>query len=60
MSYFRKACDAELGTGCFNLGVMYLNGRGVARSPDQARELFKRACRDGDRTACKTASDLDR
>jgi uncharacterized protein len=60
VTYFRKAGDADIANGCFNLGVMYLDGRGVARSRDQARDLFARACQDGDQNACKTERDLAR
>ncbi|WP_308811836.1 sel1 repeat family protein [Helicobacter pylori] len=29
--YFEKACDLKEGLGCFNLGALYYNGKGVEK-----------------------------
>jgi TPR repeat protein len=53
VSYFRKACDADIASSWFNLGVMYFEGRGVAPNRRRARVLFERACRGGVPKACE-------
>ena len=40
----RDACDADDGEGCYVLALAYREGRGVARDPAMARELFSRSC----------------
>ncbi len=45
---FRKAAEGEIAAAQHNLGVMYLQGRGVAKDPAKAAEWFRRAADNGD------------
>ena len=45
---FRKAADAEISAAQYALGVLYLQGRGVARDTAQAAQWFRRAADNGD------------
>lgn len=40
--------------GCFNLGVDYLHGDGVAQDFTQARTVFQTACDGGYASACSS------
>ncbi|EGK7484416.1 sel1 repeat family protein [Campylobacter lari] len=44
LEYFRKACGLNSGDGCSNLGVMYVNGKGVRKDTSKALEYFGKAC----------------
>ena len=44
---YRKAADKGSTSAMVELGVMYGNGTGVAKDPDQARKLFERAAQAG-------------
>ena len=50
---YAKSCDGGDTEGCYNLGVMYLNGQGVKQSNSKARELFGKACDGGHIDGCK-------
>ena len=39
--------------GCYNLGVMYENGRGVTKSKTEARQYYQKACNGGYGNACR-------
>ncbi|QKF91640.1 tetratricopeptide repeat protein [Campylobacter sp. CCUG 57310] len=42
--YMHKACDMNLGDGCWNLGYLYSYGLGVKKDENRAFELYKRSC----------------
>lgn len=42
---FRKACESGNGAGCYNLGVMYEKGEGIAQNKYKASTLYAEACR---------------
>ncbi len=44
---YRKACDGRDAKGCFKLGVMYADGRGVKQDDKKAVELWKKAADQG-------------
>jgi TPR repeat protein len=48
---FRLAADQGAPEGQLNLGIMLLNGRGVAKNDAEAEQLFRLAARQGNRTA---------
>ncbi len=48
----RRACDGWDMEGCFNLGAMYAEGRGVAESDTRAEEFLQRACDGGIMRGC--------
>ena len=50
--HFKAACDRELATSCYSLGVMALQGMDGAQDPEHARAMFDRACRLGARGGC--------
>ncbi|WP_414736066.1 tetratricopeptide repeat protein [Helicobacter pylori] len=45
-------------SGCFNLGVLYYNGKGVEKDLTKAYQLYSKACKLGDQEACKTLKEL--
>jgi hypothetical protein len=45
-------CDKGNADSCFNLAVAFVEGEGVERDRDRARELFDKACTGGHITAC--------
>jgi hypothetical protein len=49
---FSKACDGGNAKGCFNLGFMYENGRGVRQDYEQALKYFGKACDMDNTNAC--------
>lgn len=53
MKFYTKSCDGGDTEGCYNLGIMYLNGQGVKQSNSKARELFGKACDGGHIDGCK-------
>lgn len=52
-SYFERACGSTSSLGCLGLGMLYRDGRGVAKDPDKAKSLFKKACDAKIAPACK-------
>ncbi|WP_310440638.1 hypothetical protein [Sulfuricurvum sp.] len=42
---FTKACESGNGIGCYNLGVMYEKGEGIAQNKYKASTLYTQACR---------------
>ena len=41
---YQLLCDDSRSEGCFNLGLMYADGKAVPKDPSGAAMLFKRAC----------------
>ena len=48
----QKACDSENMRACWNLGLLYSNGRGVSRDEKKALSLYKTACDGGNKNGC--------
>jgi TPR repeat protein len=45
INLYKKACDAGLATGCYNLAVKYKNGIVVKKKDElTAIELYQKAC----------------
>lgn len=55
LSLTRRACDAKLAVGCFNLGAMLAEGDGLPKEPTAAVVLFERACTADYGPACTAA-----
>lgn len=53
------ACDRGNTSACFDLGIMYVRGKGVGKDVDRAKELFEKACHGGDLSGCKNYAVLD-
>lgn len=53
--FYGQACNDRASLGCFGLGVLTRDGRGVARDPAKAKQLFQKACAGGVKVACKLA-----
>uniref|UniRef100_UPI0002B95E6E tetratricopeptide repeat protein n=1 Tax=Helicobacter pylori TaxID=210 RepID=UPI0002B95E6E len=51
--YFEKACGLNNGSGCNNLGVLYINGQGVEKNLTKADQYISKACKLGDQEACE-------
>jgi hypothetical protein len=49
---WQQACDAGDAKGCFGVGVMYEDGKGVTKDTKRAVELYTRACDQNYSTAC--------
>ena len=49
---FRKSCYRGVALGCFELGVLHLNGAGVRQDPAKAASLFQTACDGNESGAC--------
>lgn len=47
IALLRQAANAEIPDAQHALGVLYLQGRGVAKNPSEAARLFERAARNG-------------
>jgi hypothetical protein len=60
MTLYQKACDGGDAQGCFNLGVMYENGRGVTKDQAKAAQLYQKACDGGDAQGCENLKALKR
>jgi hypothetical protein len=52
LGFSARGCDQDDGYGCFNAGVVYSRGLGVAPNEDRAMVFFRRACGAGDEEAC--------
>ena len=55
---FRKACDAGDPTGCLQLALAHLGGRGADRSVDRAIEALDRGCRTRSVANCLALADV--
>jgi hypothetical protein len=49
---WQQACDAGEPKGCFGVGVMFEEGKGVAKSVKRAVDLYKSACDQSYATGC--------
>jgi len=49
---WQQACDAGESKGCFAVGVMYEDGKGVTKNAKRAVDLYKSACDQNYATAC--------
>jgi hypothetical protein len=49
---WQQACDAGEAKGCFGVGVMYEDGKGVTKDAKRAVDLYSRACDQSYSTAC--------
>jgi TPR repeat protein len=47
-----KACDAGGREACYNLALLYADGRGVTADPKRAAALYKKSCDAGDQVGC--------
>lgn len=56
LSFFTRGCDAGYAPSCNGLGVLYSEGRGVAKDEVEAARLYRQACVDGATTACEHLS----
>lgn len=52
VAYLEKSCSLGDAEDCEAIGLLYLQAKGVARSPAKARALFQRACDIGNATDC--------
>lgn len=56
MYYYKKAADLGDAGAYNNLGVMYANGKGVAKSYSTARSYFQKAADMGNKIACNNVA----
>jgi hypothetical protein len=54
----QAVCNDEFTEGCGVLGVLYVQGRGVAADEAKGKELLHRACAKGDEDACSNEKKL--
>ncbi len=48
LRFYEEAARGGFASAIANLGVLYINGEGVAKSPERAVELFRQAAEQGD------------
>ena len=48
----QQECDGGDAIACFNLGLIYHNGKGIRQDYRQAKEFFGKACDLGDHGDC--------
>jgi len=53
VAHYKQGCDAGEPTACRQLGIAYLDGKGVTRSPSTAAVWLERACMPDDPIACR-------
>lgn len=51
MRWFREAAEQEYPVAQYNMGIMYEEGRGVAKSKSEAIKWYRRAANHGYREA---------
>jgi hypothetical protein len=51
--FFGRGCEAGDATSCAQLATAHVLGRGVARDAARARQLYKKACDAGEKSACE-------
>ncbi|MGA9046967.1 hypothetical protein [Sulfuricurvum sp.] len=49
---FRISCESGNGKGCYELGMMYENGIGMAQNKYKASNLYAQACRAQEALGC--------
>ena len=47
---YNKECDAGNSKSCFELGLIYANGKGVTKNSEKAFKMYKKAC-DGENSS---------
>jgi TPR repeat protein len=52
-AHYKQGCDAGESTACRQLGVAYLEGKGLSKSPSAAAVWLERACMPDDPIACR-------
>ena len=57
---FAKACDLNRAGGCFNLGLVYTEGKAAKRDYLKALDLYKKACGLGHSGGCFNHARLHR
>jgi len=55
---YEKACDADFGKACTNLGFMYEHGNGTKKDKAKAKELYEKACKLDNKMGCDNAKTL--
>ncbi len=50
---WRAACNVGKFIGCYNLALMYDKGDGVSQNKKKAKELYGKACKEGNKMSCK-------
>jgi TPR repeat protein len=53
IAHYKQGCDAGDSTSCRQLGIAYLEGRGLPRSTSAAALWLERACMPDDAVACR-------
>ena len=56
----KKACDGGNIDGCYNLGILYEEGKGVRQSSSKAKGFYGKACDGGDANGCAYYADLNK
>ena len=51
IEYFQKAIEFGSDYAMYNLGCLYVDGKGVSRDYKKAKELFERAAEKGNKSA---------
>ena len=51
---YQKACDEGNALGCYNLGVLYHNGKGVNQDYQKAAQFYQKACDGGGAKGCSS------
>ena len=54
--YFKRACDGDFKNGCFNLSILYLQGKHVDKDMGKALEYSLKSCQLGHPWGCGNAS----
>ena len=54
VEHYRYGCDYGNATGCRNLGLLFVNGKGVTQNSVQANTLFSQACDLKDASGCRS------
>ena len=49
---WKKACDGRDTYGCYNLGILYEEGKGLRQDYAMAKEYYGKACDLGDQIGC--------
>ena len=52
-AYYKKACDMQIAQGCYNLGMHYLEGKGVQKDTKKAYRFLSFSCDLGYKYGCK-------
>jgi len=58
LSLMTKACDGNDKIGCMGLGALYLHGNGVTKNLEKAKTILGKACKLGEKAACKKLEEI--